>query len=339
VENIWYGDSPFYWLLLPFTWLFAVAVAVRRFAYSRNLKKARSVDVPVIVVGNISVGGTGKTPVTIWLAKALAISGRQPGIIGRGYRGSVGSEPLQATAESDPAVVGDEAILLATLCDCPVVVHPDRVAAARKVIELGANIVISDDGLQHYRLARDLEIAVVDGYRGFGNGSLLPAGPLREPVSRLKSVDTVLIHRHPEVEHDVLRRSQDQRPLSFRLRAKGVSRLDDSELRQISEFAGTTVHAVAGIGHPERFFQMLESHGINVHRHPLPDHAAIIAEDIVFDDDLDILMTAKDAVKCHWLDTSNCWYVPVEIDFEGADADILLDRVLAVKKDKDRQRS
>lgn len=335
MEKIWYGSSPVFWLLLPLTLLFAIAVAARRLAYARGLKKVQAVDVPVIVVGNITVGGTGKTPVTIWLAKALATSGRRPGIISRGYRGNVGLQPLQATAESDPTIVGDEAILLASQCDCPVVVHPDRVAAARKAIELGADIVISDDGLQHYRLGRDFEIAVVDGYRGFGNGRLLPAGPLREPVSRLKSVDKIVIHRHPEVENGILRRSYDRRPLSFGLRASGVSRLDDSELRPIDEFAGRTVHAVAGIGHPERFFRMLESHGIMVHRHPLPDHADITADDIVFDDDLEILMTEKDAVKCHWLDVSKCWYVPVEVEFEGADADILLDMVLAIKKDKD----
>jgi tetraacyldisaccharide 4'-kinase len=250
----------------------------------------------------------------------------------------VGPRPLQAKADSEPAVVGDEAILLAAQCDCPVVVHPDRTAAAKMAIELGANIVISDDGLQHYRLRRDFEIAVVDGYRGFGNGNLLPAGPLREPVSRIKSVDRILIHRHSDDEPEIFRRSYDTPPLNFRLQVTGVSRLDNSEQRKIEEFAGTTVHAVAGIGHPERFFLMLETHGIDVKRHPLPDHADITADDIVFDDDLEILMTEKDAVKCQWMDTSNCWYVPVEVDFEGADADMLLDQVLAVRKDRERRK-
>jgi tetraacyldisaccharide 4'-kinase len=338
IEKVWYGSSLIYWVLLPFTLLFAVVVASRRYLYSRKILRSNSVDVPVIVVGNITAGGTGKTPVTIWLARALAKSGRSPGIISRGYRGKVGPRPLQAKADSKPAVVGDEAILLASQCDCPVVVHPDRTAAAKMAIELGANIVISDDGLQHYRLRRDFEIAVVDGNRGFGNGNLLPAGPLREPIARMKSVDRILIHRHSDDEREIFRRSYDTPPLSFRLQVTGVSRLDNSQQRKIEEFAGTTVHAVAGIGHPERFFLMLEAHGIDVKRHPLPDHADITPDDIVFDDDLEILMTEKDAVKCQWMDTSNCWYVPVEVDFEGADADMLLDQVLAVRKDRERRK-
>jgi tetraacyldisaccharide 4'-kinase len=154
----------------------------------------------------------------------------------------------------------------------------------------------------------------------------------------MKSVDRILIHRHSDDEREIFRRSYDTPPLSFRLQVTGVSRLDNSEQRKIEEFAGTTVHAVAGIGHPERFFLMLEAHGIDVKRHPLPDHADITPDDIVFDDDLEILMTEKDAVKCQWMDTSNCWYVPVEVDFEGADADMLLDQVLAVRKDRERRK-
>jgi tetraacyldisaccharide 4'-kinase len=324
VDDIWYGSSPLSWLLMPLSLLFSVAVAVRRFAYARRWRKSVPVGVPVVVVGNISVGGTGKTPVTIWLALALRHRGYQPAIISRGYGGNVGAEPVVATPDSDTDVVGDEAVLLATQGQCPVVVHPDRVAAAEKAIALGADIVVSDDGLQHYRLERDFEIIVVDGSRGFGNERLLPAGPLREPHSRLSEVDVVIVHRTPGVQHEVLRRSTDRPPLQFRMRVNAVMRLDASEVRHIDDFSGKTVHAVAGIGHPERFFSMLESHGVQVIRHPLADHATIEPRDIDFDDDKDVLMTQKDAVKCRWLDTAKCWYVPVDVEFEEGDAERLL---------------
>ena len=325
VERVWYGDSLVYWLLLPLTGLFAVIAALRRLLYRRGILRVTRVDVPVVVVGNIAAGGTGKTPVTLWLVRELQRRGQLPGIISRGYRGNVGPAPLQATEDSDVGTVGDEAVMLARQCECPVVVHPDRVAAAKMAIDLGANILVSDDGLQHYRLHRDVEIAVIDGSRGFGNGSLLPAGPLRESVSRLEEVDIVLVHRQPGdvEEQQVLRRASDPQPLDFCLKVAAVVRLDHSEVRDLNDFAGSTVHAIAGIGHPERFFRMLEGHRIKVYRHPLPDHADIEPADIDFGDELNVLMTEKDAVKCRWLDTANCWYVPVAADFDRSDAEML----------------
>jgi tetraacyldisaccharide 4'-kinase len=323
-------------LLLPFSALYSIVIAIRRFLYVNKIIRTHRVAAPVVVVGNISVGGTGKTPLTIWLAKALRDRGRKPGIVSRGYRGNVGRIPVVATADSDPEVVGDEAILIATQTACPVVVHPDRVAAAARAIELGADVVISDDGLQHYRLSRNFEIAVVDGVRGFGNGQSLPAGPLREPLSRLDEVDSVLVHRQPGDDPEVLRRATDQRPQVFRLRVSTVARVDQSETRSIDEFAGKTVHAVAGIGNPERFFSMLESHSIRVYRHPLPDHADIGPADIAFDDDLDVLLTEKDAVKCRWLDTRKCWYVAVSVNFDGTDESTLLGRITVAIEEADR---
>ncbi len=330
IERSWYERSAAFWLLLPLSALFALAVRLRRWCYATGIRRIRSAGVPVIVVGNISVGGTGKTPVTIWLARMLQRQGRQPGIISRGYRGRVGPQPVAATEDSEAEVVGDEAIMLARQCECPVVVHPDRVAAARKAVEMGADILVSDDGLQHYRLGRDVEIAVVDDDRGFGNGRLLPAGPLREPVSRLGEVDIVLTHRQvrPGPDEAVLRRVSDPRAFDFWLKSAAVVRLDNSEVRHLDDFAGQTVHAVAGIGHPERFFRMLESHRIKVYRHPQPDHADIGPAEVSFDDDLDVLMTEKDAVKCRWLDARNRWYVPVDVDLDGH-ADELLGLVLA----------
>ncbi len=328
VQNTWYGGSPLRWLLLPFTWIYSAAIACRRLLYSSGVLRSLKVSVPVIIVGNITVGGTGKTPLTIWLAQQLAANGYKPGIISRGYRGMVGPNPMEATADSDPAVVGDEAISIASRSECPVVVHPDRVAAAKLAIELGANVIVADDGLQHYRLGRDFEIAVVDGTRRYGNRQLLPAGPLREPLSRLNTINQILVQRETDGGSELLHRSADPPPVYFRLVASAICRLDDSDIRNIGDFAGTKVHALAGIGNPERFFRLLEGYNIEVIRHPLPDHAEITLDELAFDDDLDVVMTEKDAVKCRWLDTSNCWYVPVDVAINDADAEGLLNRIL-----------
>ena len=335
VDNVWYGQSLFYWLLLPLSWLFGAAVALRRFAYRRGFARSHKPDVPVIIVGNLTAGGTGKTPVTIWLARRLRRQGYQPGIGSRGYRGLHSDVPVSVTPDSDPQVVGDEPVLLAVRAECPVVVHPDRVAAAQVAVDNGADVIIADDGLQHYRLGRSFEIAVVDGVRGVGNGSLMPAGPLREPLSRLDEADVVMVHRPPDSDSGFLRRASDRRPVDFWLRAAVVARLDGSEISSISEFANRTVHAVAGIGNPERFFRMLESHSMKVYRHPLPDHATIEPVDISFDDELPVLMTEKDAVKCRWLDTRKCWFVPVDVTFAGDGERLLsdhLDKVIGAPK-------
>ncbi len=322
--RLWYGTSGWYRLLLPLSWLFALAVACRNALYRRGLFHAYEVPVPVIVVGNITAGGTGKSPLCAWLVKELEARGHSPAIISRGYRGKIGALPLAADADSDPAIVGDEAVMLARQTDCVVVVHPERVAAATRAVELGADVIVADDGLQHYRLARDFEIAVVDGVRGFGNGRLLPAGPLREPVSRLDRVDKVIVQRQRDGNRLVLRRASDRRPLTFMLTATSLHRLDGSEVRPLSEFAGQKMHAVAGIGNPERFFRLLEAHHVRVQRHALPDHAPIRQRDLLFNDSLDVVMTEKDAVKCRGLETGDCWTLPVEVAFDGSDAAVLL---------------
>lgn len=327
-QNIWYGGSSLRWLLLPLSWIYSAVITCRRFLYAAGLLRSAKVTVPVIVVGNITAGGTGKTPLTIWLAQQLSGRGYRPGIICRGYRGMVGPNPVAATSESDPAVVGDEAVMIANRSECPVIVHPDRVAAAKLAIELGANVIVSDDGLQHYRLGRDFEIAVVDGTRGFGNRQLLPAGPLREPVSRLNTIDQVLVQLEAEGSQNLLHRPSDRPPVEFRLAASAICRLDDSDIRKIDDFAGTRAHAIAGIGNPERFFRLLEASGIDLIRHALPDHADITPQDVAFDDDFDVLMTEKDAVKCRRFGTSHCWYVPVDVGINGPDCTELLDRIV-----------
>jgi len=202
------------------------------------------------------------------------------------------------------------------------------VAAASRVVDLGADVVISDDGLQHYRLPRDVEIAVIDGHRGFGNGRLLPAGPLREKPNRLDSVDKVVVQRRAAGPGEVQQGVSDCRPVHFDLKPTSICSLDGSEAGDLADFAGQKVHAVAGIGNPERFFQLLESFGMIVMRHPMPDHSEISPRDLSFDDDFAVVMTGKDAVKCRFPDAGRCWCVEVDVVFEGAEGDLLLNLVL-----------
>ena len=325
-NRIWYGRSRWFVVLLPLSWMYVAASGLRRQLYRYGILRQQRVLAAVIVVGNITAGGTGKTPLTIWLARQLLERGLQPGVVARGYGAQVGPQPLQVSADSDPAVVGDEALLLATCLSCPVVVHPDRVAAANGAVELGANVIVADDGLQHYRLARDFEIAVIDGARGFGNKRRLPAGPLRESISRLDSVDKVLVQQDQDAAK-VLRRKGDPKELNFRLVPSGLHSLHDGEVRDLHSLAGQRVHALAGIGNPPRFFSMLIEHGLQLIEHPLPDHAPISQSDLTFDDDLPVIMTEKDAVKCRHLYTGGCWYVAVEVEIDGEQANSLVDHL------------
>ena len=317
LQRIWYESSAAYWILLPLSWLFAALVSLRRRLYRRGVLNTIRINRPVVVVGNITVGGTGKTPVTIWLARQLKERGMNPGIISRGYGGSVGHDPLQVTPDSDPDIVGDEAVLMARRSNCPVVVHPNRVRAAQDLSMLGVDVVISDDGLQHYRLSREYEIAVVDGVRGFGNGHMLPAGPLREPLSRLASVDRAILNKSIMRSQKALGELPEGLPVTeFYLKGTSARSLDDSEEVPLERFAGKQVHAVAAIGNPGRFFTFLESHGMQVIEHAFPDHAKLSDEDLRYDDGLDVLMTEKDAVKCTDFQTDKAWYVPVRVEVD-----------------------
>lgn len=290
---------------------------IRRRLYQRGVLNSIRIDRPVVVVGNITVGGTGKTPVTIWLARQLKERGMQPGIVSRGYGGSIGKSPVHVTADSDPLVVGDEAVLMARRSECPVVVHPNRVHAAQNLSQLGVDVVISDDGLQHYRLARQYEIAVIDGTRGFGNGHLLPAGPLREPLSRLASVDRAIVNISVMRNNTAVSKLPEGLPVTdFYLKGESARSLHGVEDVPLARFAGKQVHAVAAIGNPARFFTFLESHGMQVIEHAFPDHARLTEANLRYDDDLDVLMTEKDAVKCGRLKVDKCWYVPVTVEVD-----------------------
>jgi tetraacyldisaccharide 4'-kinase len=326
VARIWYGNSVWKWPLVPLSWLYAVAVQLRRQLYKSGILRTVRVNVPIVVVGNINVGGTGKTPVTAWLCRQLKAQGFRPAIVSRGYGGKVGRRPVLVAKDSDPAIVGDEPLLLCRQTGCAVAVHPDRVAATNTVIKEGADIVIADDGLQHLRLGRDYEIAVVDGARGFGNGHLLPAGPLRESPSRLKSVDQILEqYTGNDDGGSVLRRRDDRKSLRFRLVPHLMHRLDGSESCAIEAFSGREVHAVAGIGNPWKFFDLLENYGLKVYEHPKRDHAQFSALDLTFADKLPVVITEKDAVKCRNIGLKNCWYVSVDVEFEESRGDAWID--------------
>jgi tetraacyldisaccharide 4'-kinase len=238
-------------------------------------------------------------------------------VVTRGYGGSSGSVRLVDSFD-DPNVVGDESILLARRTGAPVAIGRDRPAASQLLVNAGCDVVVSDDGLQHYALARDCEIVVIDGDRRFGNGWLLPAGPLRETPARLAAADAIVVNGG---------RALLDGALSMRLEAKGALSLIGGGSKALDEFAGRSVHAIAGIGNPERFFNMLRAHGIEVVGHPFPDHARLRAGDISFADQRPVLMTEKDAVKCQRIAGPHHWYVPVTACFDGGESNLLLDIV------------
>lgn len=316
-NQVWYEQARPPWWLKPLSLAYGAVVSTRRFAY-RHLRRARRLDRPVVIVGNLSVGGTGKTPLVCWLALALRARGYHPGIVTRGYGGRA-REPRRVAPDADPLEVGDEAVLLARRTRLPVAIARERASAAELLVAAGCDVIVSDDGLQHYALARDCEIIVIDGDRRFGNGWLLPAGPLREGRARLASADLIVVNGAREVIEGAL---------GMRLDADHAIALRDHRERPLRAFAGTRVHAVAGIGHPERFFSMLRAHGIEVDGHPHPDHARFEAADIRFEDDAAVLMTEKDAVKCERMADHRHWFVPVGARFEEREADLLLTTLL-----------
>lgn len=296
----WQHRGPLSFLLLPLSGLYRLLAAVKG---HRDRARAVRLPVPVVIVGNISVGGTGKTPLLIALARRLQKAGFRPGIVSRGYGVELGPSPREVTESSTPQTVGDEPLMLARATGLPVVVHPDRPAAAKLLlVRHDCDLILSDDGLQHYRLARDVEIAVIDGRRRLGNGHCLPAGPLREPPARLQAVDFVVANGGSPAEGE----------FAMRLAVTGVRNLHTGEVRPLSAFRGQRVHAVAGIGHPARFFASLEAAGLTIVPHAFADHHDFAAADLDFADADAVLMTEKDAVKCGRFASSRMWCVCVE---------------------------
>ncbi len=302
---MWYGRSVASRMLAPVSWLYCLVAVLRRLAYESGLAAPSRLPVPVIVVGNITVGGSGKTPLVIWISRFLRQAGFTPGIVTRGYGGRARHWPQQVRADSDPRAVGDEPVLLARRSGCPVAAAPARVDAARGLLAHSrCDIIVADDGLQHYALGRDIEIAVIDGQRRLGSGRCLPAGPLREPAGRLRYVDLVVASgtsRRGEFAMAYLPGA----PRSLR---------DETRQRSFEAFTGDPVHAVAGIGNPGRFFSQLRRLGLTVVEHPFPDHHAYAPEDLDFGDSRPVLMTEKDAVKCTSFALEHHWYIPIEAD-------------------------
>ena len=300
IQRSWDGWHPLTILLLPLSALFCLIVWLRRRAYRFGWKPSQAVAVPVVVVGNISVGGTGKTPLIIWMARRLEQMGHRPGIILRGYGGSVGNQATEVTAERSADEVGDEAVMIQRRTQCPVYVGSRRVETAGRLLdEQTCDLILSDDGLQHYALKRDLEIVVVDGARRFGNGLCLPAGPLREPTSRLREADLVIVNGKALPGE-----------FSMRVGAERAVSLSSGESRALGEFADEPLHAVAGIGHPERFFSTLRDAGLNPDCHAFPDHHPFTKDDFRDISAQTVLMTEKDGVKCEQIAAPGFWYVP-----------------------------
>ena len=335
LTKLWYRDTAGPSLLQPLSWLYATAIRVRAIAYARRWLTTHHVDKPVVVVGNLTVGGTGKTPLVIWLARHLTERGLRVGIVSRGYGSDAAKAPRQVNETSNWQDVGDEPLLLYRGTQCVTVIGRDRVAAVQALATRGVDVIVSDDGLQHLRLARDCEIIVIDGTRGFGNGRMLPAGPLREPVSRVADADVIVING--VAEHSSLRRvgpaSMDEaieaRALQMTLLPGDAVRLDGREPpRSLEAFRGRSIHAVAGIGNPARFFRDLRSRGLDVIEHAFPDHHPFAAHDLSFGDDLPVLMTEKDAVKCASFADTRLWSVPTTATFSEAQARELLDHVM-----------
>jgi tetraacyldisaccharide 4'-kinase len=304
----WYGDTPSPWPTRVLAALYGAAVSLRRKMFGKGRLRSHKLPAPVIVIGNVSVGGTGKTPLTIAVVQRLRDAGWKPGVASRGYGRSDESRPAWVSADTPPAQGGDEPVLIARRAGVPVRVDRDRSAAARELIAAGCDVIVCDDGLQHYRLRRDVEIEVIDGRRRYGNGRLLPAGPLREPPERGAECDFRVVNGGDA--------SFGEWPMH--LRADCAVPMRGGRSRPLTSFGGHRVHAVAGIGNPQRFFEMLRSLAIGVVPHAFADHHRYVAADFEFGSELPVLMTEKDAVKCAAF--ANEWHYSVPVTAELPEA-------------------
>jgi len=323
LDAYWYSNNAVAQWLRPIAFVYCCLVVVRRTLYKLRLLSVYRPPVPVIVVGNMTVGGTGKTPLVIWLVKQLLKEGYSPGVVSRGYGGQARSWPQQVRPDSDPRTVGDEAVIIARQLAVPMAVGPKRAHAARALLEKSQiDVLVSDDGMQHYALGRDIEIAVVDGVRRFGNKHCLPAGPLREPLWRLGAAD-----------HIVVKGLAGQGEVAMSYTQGRITNLQDSS-KTITweELQRTPVHLVAGIGHPKHFFEQVSQKGIESIEHSFDDHHSFESEDLNFGDEYPVLMTEKDAIKCRAFASENLWYLPIEADVDEKLA------VAVLKQIKERKR-
>ena len=325
LQTAWFEKNlaVFLWPLLPLTLFFAVVSALRRLAYTHDWLARQRLPVPVVVVGNLIVGGAGKTPLTLHLVAALRASGKRPGIISRGYGGA--GQVCEVGPDANPSQVGDEPVLLAARSGVPVYVGRRRSEAGRALLAAHpeVDVLVCDDGLQHYALFRDVEIVVSD-QRGFGNAYQLPAGPLREPVSRLHSVDAVVVHAGSAMDTSL----SLGKTFEMTLQPESFYHLSDPTHHALpSELQGKSLHAIAGIGHPERFFASLRAIGLSFEAHPFPDHYAYTLDDFSFPRDAVLLMTEKDAVKCRPFYQGEAWVLPVTAHVSPALTALVLEKI------------
>lgn len=324
--GFWQHRGAVAWSLYPLSLLFGLIAGVRRRLFALGLTKAERLPVPVVVVGNIAVGGSGKTPIALWLVAELRARGRQPGIVSRGYGGTV-EGVAEVPVGGDPARFGDEPVLMATTAACPVFVGRDRPAAGRALLAAhpDVDVLIADDGLQHYRLARDVEVVVVDEAT-LGNRLRLPAGPLREGVGRLAEASVVLAHGGLS---PALAAAASPTPrFDFHLAGKAFERVGNRAERCLpADLKGRRIHAMAGIGRPERFFTQLEAMGLAIERRPFADHHAFTAADVAVPDGDVLLMTEKDAVKCAPFAPADSWVWPVRAQLAPGAAELIVEKI------------
>ena len=322
IARIWSGESPLWLLLLPLSWLYGLVSGTIRLLYRLGLKRAWRAPVPVVVVGNLTAGGNGKTPVVIWLVEQLQKRGIRPGVVSRGYGGKATHYPLLLTADTTTAEAGDEPVLIYQRTGVPVAVSPVRSDAVQALLAGHAvDIIITDDGLQHYALARDKEIVVIDGVRRFGNGWWLPAGPMRERASRLKSVDAVIVNGGQAKPGEI----------PMHLQPGMAVNLLTGERKAVEQLPALV--AMAGIGHPPRFFATLEQCGARPEKRvPLADHQALVEGqvDALTVPGQSLIMTEKDAVKCRAFAKENWWYLPVDAELSGEQPEHLLKELIAL---------
>lgn len=315
VQDAWYKEMFISTWIMPLSLIYVDIIRIRRFLYRKHFFNSSKLPVPVIIVGNITVGGTGKTPLVIWLVNLLREKGCNPGVISRGYGGATKDRAVFVKPDSRPEEVGDEPLLIVRHSGCPMVVCSDRAKAGRRLLQYyDCDVIICDDGLQHYALQRDIEIAVIDGQRRFGNGYCLPAGPLREPVERLREVDLIIVNGDTAEEGEYVMHFIGQEAVN----------LQTGETVALQALREADCHALAGIGNPRRFFTLLAEAGLRFTEHAFPDHHLYRAADIDFKDDRPVLMTEKDAVKCQAFSDERHWYVPIRAKPETAFTEQLL---------------
>lgn len=317
LKKRWYDKKPPPFGLVPLSYIYQAIILIRQWLYRHHVFATTHLPVPVIVVGNLTLGGNGKTPLVAWLAHRLRQEGFNPGLISRGYGGKSKAWPEWVLDESDPHLVGDEAVMLVKQTHCPMVVGPNRVKAAQTLLKkYSCDVIISDDGLQHLALGRDLEI-VVEGSRNFGNGYCLPGGPMREPITRINTVDFFINHTTMQLK-----------PGPFR-------NIKNPNLILTTEDLSTKkIHAVAGIGHPERFFQLLKDLEITFTPHSFPDHHLFTETELQFGKDCLIIMTEKDAIKCRKFADEYYWYLPIQLELEEVFVTQFKNKFMEIVKEK-----